>query len=234
MPAPPAYRDADPGTPFISDELQVFTEKGAWRCKSCIHAPMMLTGMLLAGGRSRRMGRDKATMTIEGEPLWQRQLRLLRELSPEVPWVSARTNPPWCPSNVGLVLDEPPSRGPLSGLAAGLRRLRTSHLLVLAIDLPRVSVEHLRRLWGVAGPGMGVIPLSDGRFEPLCAIYPAEAAPLAQEALESSDASLQHLARILLNRSRAQEYLLTQDERSLYLNLNMPSDLPTKSSADTV
>jgi molybdopterin-guanine dinucleotide biosynthesis protein A len=187
---------------------------------------MTLTTILLAGGRSRRMGRDKATMIVYGEPLWQRQLRVLRGLPPSSLWVSARVRLPWCPPEIEVLLDQPPSRGPLSGVAAGLCRLQTSHLLVLAIDLPRVSTDHLRKLWSLARPGSGVIPQNDGYFEPLCAVYPAEAAGLAQEAITSVNASLQPFARTLLSRSWAQAYALTPQERSLYLNLNAPSDLP--------
>jgi len=184
--------------------------------------------MLLAGGHSRRMGREKATLSVKGGPLWDRQLQLLSSLSPAVLWVSARKNPPWCPSGVEVIPDESPSRGPLSGLAAGLRRLQTSHLLVLAIDLPQMSVEHLRKLWALASPGSGVIPLKDDYFEPLCAIYPAEAAPIAEEALKSGNASLQALVKTLLSQSRAQTYAITQSERSLYFNWNRPSDLPPR------
>lgn len=187
---------------------------------------MTLTGMLLAGGRSRRMGRDKATLTFEGQPLWQRQIDLLRGLSPAALWISARAGVPWCPAEVELVLDEPSSRGPLSGLAAGLGRLQTSHLLVLGIDLPRVAAQHLCKLWALARPGSGVIPLNEDYFEPLCAVYPAEAAAIADLALKSSDVSLQHFAKALFSQSRAQAYVLTPEERSLYLNLNTPADLP--------
>jgi molybdenum cofactor guanylyltransferase len=186
---------------------------------------MTLSAILLAGGRSRRMGLDKAAVVIAGEPLWQRQLRLLRELRPETFWVSARTTVTWCPPEIEVVADRPPSRGPLSGVAAGLRRLQTSHLLVLAIDLPQITAEHLRKLWNLARPGIGVVPLHGDYLEPLCAFYPAEAAVAAEEALHSSDASLQHFAQTLLSRSQVQVYDLSSEERQLYLNMNTPSDL---------
>ncbi|HWW00346.1 MAG TPA: molybdenum cofactor guanylyltransferase [Candidatus Acidoferrum sp.] len=189
---------------------------------------MTLTAMLLAGGCSRRMGRDKATLVFDGEPLWQRQLRALRKLPPTVLWVSGRTRPVWCPPELEIVLDEPPSRGPLSGLGAGLSRLQTSHLLVLAIDLPRVPVVHLRKLWSLAEPGKAVIPLNEDYFEPLCAVYPAEASPIAQQALSSGDFSLQHLAKSLVSTSLGRAYAVPPQERPFYLNLNTPADLPAK------
>ncbi len=185
-----------------------------------------LSAILLAGGRSRRMGVEKATLVIAGEPLWLRQIRILSALQPAALWMSARTVLPWCPPHIPVLMDKPPSRGPLSGVAAGLGRLQTSHVLVLAIDLPRMTEDHLQKLWDLARPGVGVIPSQGDYFEPLCAVYPAEALAAAEEALNSGDASLQHFAQSLAAKSQARVYDLTQNERSLYLNMNTPSDLP--------
>jgi molybdopterin-guanine dinucleotide biosynthesis protein A len=186
---------------------------------------MTLTAVLFAGGTSRRMGADKAALMFAGEPLWSRQLGLLRELQPQTLWVSARSRPAWCPPGIEVVLDEPPSRGPLSGLAATLQRLQTSHLLALAIDLPQMPAGHLHQLWSLARLGCGVIPMSSKYAEPLCAIYPVEAAVAAKTALAGDDASLQSLAQILLRRNHTQSYPLNEAERLLYRNVNTPADL---------
>jgi molybdopterin-guanine dinucleotide biosynthesis protein A len=172
------------------------------------------------------MGVDKATVVITGEPLWQRQLRILHDLQPEIVRISARATPDWCPNEIEVVPDTPPSQGPLSGVAAGLQRMNTSHLLVLAIDLPQMTAKHLRELWNLARPGIGVVPRHDNYFEPLCAIYPAEALATAEAALNARDASLQHFAQTLLHQRRATAYELKLEERPLYLNMNSPSDLP--------
>src|SRR5213083_1788480 len=105
-----------------------------------------ISAVLLAGGESRRMGRDKATLLFRGKPLWQIQLELLRNLEPAEIFVSARADPAWRPADVQFVPDELPSRGPLSGLTATLARIRSSHLLVLAIDMPSIDEDHLRCL----------------------------------------------------------------------------------------
>src|SRR6266849_6240188 len=107
---------------------------------------MKISAVLLAGGESHRMGKDKATLLFRGKPLWQIQLDLLRKLEPAEIFISARTDPPWRPRDVQFVADDPPSRGPLSGLTGSLARIRTSHLLVLAIDMPFMSEIHLRSL----------------------------------------------------------------------------------------
>ena len=83
---------------------------------------MNISAVLLAGGESRRMRKDKATLLFRGRPLWQIQLELLRQLGPAEIFISARTDPTWRPADVEFVADDLPSRGPLSGLAGSLER----------------------------------------------------------------------------------------------------------------
>src|SRR5437899_11731347 len=84
-----------------------------------------ISAVLLAGGESRRMGKDKATILVRGKPLWQIQFGLLQKLEPTEIFVSARTDPVWRPADVQFVADDPPSRGQLSGLAASVAHRRT-------------------------------------------------------------------------------------------------------------
>lgn len=172
------------------------------------------------------MGADKATLQFEGEPLWARQVRLLRELNPDVLWISARTRPEWCPAEIEVVMDEAPSRGPLSGLAAALQRVQTSHLLALAIDMPRMTAEPLHRLWPLAKRGCGVVPVCNDLLEPLCAIYPMGAATDAAAALRSgSDVSLQTFVHALCRENRVQMHPVGDAEKSFFQNVNTLRDL---------
>jgi molybdopterin-guanine dinucleotide biosynthesis protein A len=148
---------------------------------------MTLTAVLLAGGESRRMGRDKATVVFRGQPLWERQIELLRSLQPEKIFVSVRTEPSWLPADTELLLDAPPSRGPLSGLTMALERIETSHLVVLAIDMPFMTNEQMQALWRLATVGCGVLPMIGDRAEPLAAIYPRGASPDFLAALSGGD-----------------------------------------------
>src|SRR5438874_7879729 len=116
------------------------------------------------------MGKDKATLLFRGKPLWQIQLELLRKLKPAEIFVSARTDPIWRPADVGFVTDDPPSRGPLSGLAASLQQMCTKHLLALAIDMPFMTEIYLRFLCRQIEPGRGARPKFGHRAEPLAAI----------------------------------------------------------------
>src|SRR5262249_47766300 len=105
---------------------------------------MNISAVLLTGGESRRMGRDKATLQFRGRPLWQIQLELLRNLELFEIFVSARTDPSWRPKDLRFVADIRPSQGPLSGLAACLAQMHTTHLLALAIDMPFMTENYLR------------------------------------------------------------------------------------------
>lgn len=171
------------------------------------------------------MGRDKATLVIEAQPLWARQIGLLQELQPEAIWVSARVAPSWVPPNLEVVVDNPPSRGPLSGISAALDRTRSSHLLALAVDLPRMTSEHLGKLAGLAQPACGVIPRNLKGWEPVVAIYPKEASALASRALASQDVSMQSFALALVRQGLLRPYCLVAEETALYLNVNTPQDL---------
>ena len=117
-------------------------------------AKTSFSAVLLAGGESRRMGKDKATLSHRGKTLWQIQLELLRQLTPQEIFVSARSDPDWRPAGIQFVADDPPSRGPLSGLAASLDRMSTSHLLALAIDMPWMSNKYLEFLCEQIEPGL--------------------------------------------------------------------------------
>jgi molybdenum cofactor guanylyltransferase len=185
---------------------------------------MTLTAVLLAGGDSLRMGQDKATIVFRGEPLWQRQLGLLRDLHPETIFVSVREEPPWLPIETGLLLDEPPFRGPLGGLTRALERMQTSHLVALAVDMPFMTSEQMRVLWGLATVGCGVLPMIGDRAEPLAAIYPREAGGHFATALASDDFSLQRLVRNLATANQIQIFPVSEKDEHLYRSVNEPGD----------
>jgi molybdenum cofactor guanylyltransferase len=181
--------------------------------------------VLLAGGESRRMGRDKATLLFRGEPLWQIQLELLRKLEPTEIFVSARIDPVWRPAGVQFVADDPPSRGPMSGLAASLAKLSAKHLLALAIDMPFITEKYLTFLCSQIERGRGVIAKIDDRFEPMAAIYPQEALANFQRALSGTDFSLQTVAGGLAAAGKLRVIRVTDDEKKFFVNLNELADV---------
>ena len=185
---------------------------------------MTLAAVLLAGGESRRMGCDKATLLLNGIPLWERQLSLLRELSPADLLVSARQPPAWLPADARFVPDAAPARGPLAGLTAALAAIRATHLLALAIDLPSMTSDHLATLWRAACPGCGILPVLNDLPEPLPAVYPAEAAPIATASLNGPDVSLNAFTRALIAQGLLKIRIIGSQDAVLYANCNSPAD----------
>ena len=186
---------------------------------------MKIAAVLLAGGESRRMGRDKATVLFGEKPLWKNQLELLRKLHPSEIFVSARIDPSWRPANIQFVADAEPSRGPLSGLAASLKRMPGDHLLALAIDMPFMSEQCLRRICRKLEHGRGVVPIVEDRAEPLSAVYPAEVAADFCAALNGTDYSLQTLTKKLVQAGRLRVYPVAKEEEGFYRNVNRETDL---------
>jgi molybdopterin-guanine dinucleotide biosynthesis protein A len=186
---------------------------------------MTFSTLLLAGGESRRMGLDKATIEFQGQPLWKRQLELLKTLRPEKIFISTRTTPSWLPDDVTLLLDDPPSRGPISGIAKALAAMRTTHLIVLAVDMPCMTVADLGSLLELATEGCGVVPMIAERAEPLAAIYPVTAAEDFQAAMAGHDFSLQPLVRRLVGKNKMKLFAVPDNRTHFYESVNEPGDL---------
>ena len=186
--------------------------------------------VLLAGGQSRRMGRDKALLPLpDGRRLWERQLGVLRALEPAELFISGPARGGF-PADVPLLADETPGLGPLAGIAAALKAMRSPRAVVLAVDLPAMATGFLRGLLDgherePARPG--VIPqTAGGFFEPLAAIYPRAAAGLAEERLRGDDRSLQAFARALIAGKLAVAHPVQTSDAGLFVNWNQPQDLP--------
>jgi molybdopterin-guanine dinucleotide biosynthesis protein A len=103
--------------------------------------------------------------------------------------------------------------------------MQTSHLVVLAVDMPFVTREQLRVLCSEATEGCGVVPLVGERAEPLAAVYPREAGPEFIAALAGPDFSMQPLVRKLAAAGAVRMWPVPPDEERLYRSINTPADL---------
>jgi molybdenum cofactor guanylyltransferase len=184
---------------------------------------MRFSAVLLAGGKSSRMGQDKAFLEIGGEQLWRLQMEKLRQLSPEQIMLSGPRRNEWKAYEV--IPDEVENAGPLAGVAAALTKCGMSHLVVLAIDLPMMTSNFLRLLLSLCGHNHGAVPRSANGFEPLAAVYPASCASTANAALRAGDFSLQNFVREAISEKLLVERHISRAEASLFTNLNTPADL---------
>ena len=149
---------------------------------------VLLAGVLLTGGASRRMGSDKAQLVVNGETLAARSARVLSEVCDPVIEVGPGV------SGLPAVREDPPGAGPLVALLAGVGALGSPRtVLLLACDLPFVDAPVLRLLADWPGAGT-VIPVVEGRFQYACARYGPAALDEAVAALRSGDSSLRAIA----------------------------------------
>jgi len=180
-------------------------------------------GLLLAAGRSTRMGSDKALLEVDGVPLWQRQREVLAAAGATELFLSARPEQPWAGGAKGftaVVHDALSQGGPIVGLTAGLERSTQPWLAVLAIDLPRMTPDWFRALLNTCEPGVGAVGRRGDFFEPLAAIYPREILPLAWEALVIGRFSLQVLLADAVTAGLMRVQEISPAEAELFENWN--------------
>lgn len=152
------------------------------------------TALILAGGESRRMGRDKAELVLGEQTLLQRATTIVQPLFSNV-IVSVRTPRTTCESP--QVMDDLSHAGPLAGLAAGLARADTGWVFALACDMPFIT-PHLIEFLATLRPGVeAVVPVVQGYPQPMAAFYATRCLSALREVLDHSG---RHSLRELLDR----------------------------------
>ncbi len=186
---------------------------------------LAFSAVLLAAGRSARLGRDKALLEVDGEPLWRRQRDVLARAGAAEILLSARPEQAWvhgAAGFTGLLHDAFPSCGPLAGLTAGLERAAQPHLAVLAIDLPAMTPGWFGGLFAGCLPGVGMVGRRGDFFEPLAAVYPQAMKWLAWEALARGELSLQELLAAAVAHGLMRVREITPAEEPWFENWNEP------------
>lgn len=188
--------------------------------------PEELTGLVLAGGRSRRMGTEKALLLLDGERLVDRAVRTLGECCSEV--LVASGDGERLEVDAAQVADAEPDAGPLAGLVAGLAAARTPLLAVVAVDAPFVDVPVLQRCQQRVGAAAACAPRVDGVLQPLHAVWSVTALPAARASLQEGAGSprrlLGRLATVVLE--PADWAAVSATGGRFALSWNRPDDLP--------
>jgi molybdopterin-guanine dinucleotide biosynthesis protein A len=186
-----------------------------------------LSGIVLAGGRSIRMGRNKASLPFGESSLISWVVNRIAPICREV-FIVAQNAADYRGCGATVIGDRWPGAGPLGGLATGLESVVTSHAAVVACDLPFVEATLLAGLAGRAESGCdAVVPIVGGSAEPLCAIYARGVGQTAAGLMERGGRSLHELLATPELRVRyvAEDTLRVWDPalRS-FENINTPKD----------
>jgi len=184
-----------------------------------------VTGVILAGGASRRMGRNKALLRINDATLIERVYRTMAALFEEVIIV---TNSPeeyaFLPCRT--MPDIYPGQGSIAGLHAGLFHSITPLVFIAACDMPFLNPELIRLLCGNAGESDALIPLNgEGLREPLHALYSRSTLPVLRDIIERGDKSILILLEQVRTRLVTPEaYASIAGAEESFRNINTPDE----------
>ena len=186
-----------------------------------------MTGIILGGGQSRRMGRDKRCLLWEGEPFLDRVSRLMNGLFDEVLVVTAHEDYDCSHLPVRLVPDPLPAPGSFGGLYTGLIEAKHSFVFAVACDMPFLVQESIARLCLEPPSDVLVVKLSTG-LQPLHARYSKQCVPVIEKMIHEGDLKIQNLtSRSGLTVHIIEESLFDDIDpsRLSFNNINTPADL---------
>jgi molybdopterin-guanine dinucleotide biosynthesis protein A len=186
-----------------------------------------MTSIVLAGGRSLRLGRNKILETLGGKTLIERVVERLTTISDQVIIATVPgQHLPQFHRQVETVFDTYPGKGPLGGLYSGLQAARSFHSLVVAADMPFLNQSLLSYMMEVAADFDIVAPRLGERVEPLHAIY-------SKHCLEAIEAQLQRerlnivglFSQVKVRYLEGAELDRFDPERLSFFNINTKADL---------
>ena len=199
-----------------------------------------VTGIVLAGGRSRRMGNDKAFTQLAGRTLLEWVLEALEPVT-ETRLVVTRSLSGYDGVGVPVVHDRLKARGPLTGLHAGLEAAQTDLCLVVACDMPLVRPDLLALLARVIGPFDAAVPYvgelgvpppttyttaREAGLQPLLAAYRRKALPSLEKLLRVGSMPTSALVSVVRARIVApEEWHAVDPDGMSFFNVNTPEDL---------
>jgi molybdopterin-guanine dinucleotide biosynthesis protein A len=180
---------------------------------------------ILAGGHATRFGgRDKGALVVGGATILERQLAELRSLTDDVMIVGSRRGDAR-PTPARDVTDIVPGSGPLGGIHAALTEARGEAVLVIACDMPYVTAPFADYLFSLAGTASIVVPRTDGRDHPLCAVYSRACLDAAARLLAERRLTLRELLAAVPTRVVTTEAIARFGAPSrLLANVNTPAE----------
>jgi molybdopterin-guanine dinucleotide biosynthesis protein A len=184
-----------------------------------------LSGFVLAGGKSTRMGQDKAAVTLNGRTLLEHALASLREVCRDVSILGKQE---LYGSQAPVYEDIFPGCGPLGGIHAALSSSRSHFNLIIAVDTPFLSPPFLSFLAerAIASDCVVTTPEIDDYTQPLCTVYSLDFLPIAEQALRLRNYKIVPLfpkgRTLVIKEAELRQFAFAAD---MFENLNTPQDL---------
>ena len=184
-----------------------------------------ISGFILAGGESSRMGRDKALLELNGVALIVRAAQLVESLAEGCAVVGDSVRLEGL--SLRVIADDFPGAGPLGGIATALRNSSSEWNLVIACDLPYLTREWLGYLADRAleSEADAVVPMNELGIEPLCAMYRKRCDAAIREALDGGKRKVTDgIARLRTEFVEPDDWKPFDSDRLLFKNMNSPAD----------
>jgi molybdenum cofactor guanylyltransferase len=177
------------------------------------------TAIILAGGKSSRMGRDKSLLSANSLPLIEKIVAQLRDHFPEI-IIGANDIEKYRFLNLPVIPDLEEGKGPLMGIYSSLLRSKYEINFVVACDIPDLNIEYIREMIRQAKGYQIVIPTwDDGKHEPLFAVYKKSILNQAKKLLDTGQRKISLLFELV-----DVKYLPLPDDIGWYKNLNTIED----------
>jgi molybdenum cofactor guanylyltransferase len=189
------------------------------------------SAVILAGGASRRMGRDKAWLELDGQPLIALAVEKVRQLGVGEVFISGRAGEDYSALKCPVQHDLAPGCGPLGGIERALHACSSPLLLVLAVDLPRMTAGCLQKLCARCDRLTGIVPKLNGGLEPLAAIYPKRCHVIASDFMARSRHVVREFAEACLAERAVRTFHVPRTAAGCFSNWNSPADIPPASPA---
>ena len=187
-----------------------------------------VSGVVLAGGKSKRMGMDKRHLSVHGKPLLDRVTSVLLELFPEVLLVLAEEDISRQDDRMRIVTDLIPDCAAVGGLYTGLYHSRYPRVFVVACDMPFINPAVIELfLQKIDATDIVMAQLVTG-LQPLHGLYSKQCLPILKEMIDARDLRLQNIAGkqgLTVYRVSEAEIKRLDPQLLSFLNLNSPADL---------
>ena len=181
-----------------------------------------VTGAILTGGKSRRLGCDKVLLPHEGKPLALHMHDLLRELFPRVILIG-HARPELKIHGLECVEDLIPGKGVLGGIYTALNTAHTPHIFVAGADMPFITRSIISAVVSHRNGPDAVVPRGPRGLEPLCALYSSSCLPTIEQSLERG--ILKIMAALDGLQVVSPEVTPERGEPDPFININFPEDL---------
>ena len=185
---------------------------------------MSVSAAIMAGGKSVRMGQDKAWIELDGEPLIARVAAVLAQVADEV--IVVANDPKYESLGLRVVRDRWPAGGALGGIATGVGAATHDTVLVAACDMPFTSAEVWRILLGHIGEADVVIPKIGGEYETLHALYSKACVPhMARSIAENRLRVISFFEAVRVLAVEEPELRAVDPTLRAFTNVNTPEEL---------